>query len=124
MRRAGIDGFVVPRADEHQSEYVPANAERLAWLTGFTGSAGTAVILADEAALVVDGRYTLQAPAQVDTTILTPVQLAETSLEAWIGRHLRQGFRTWLRSMASHRRGRRQIGEGGDQGWGPHHAGP
>ncbi|KQO43437.1 aminopeptidase P family protein [Methylobacterium sp. Leaf85] len=100
MRRAGIDGFVVPRADEHQSEYVPANAERLAWLTGFTGSAGTAVILADEAALVVDGRYTLQAPAQVDTTILTPVQLAETSVEAWIGEHLRQGavlgYDPWL----------------------------
>ncbi|WP_027170874.1 aminopeptidase P family protein [Methylobacterium sp. 10] len=100
MRQAGIDGFVVPRADEHQSEYVPANAERLAWLTGFTGSAGTALILADEAALVVDGRYTLQAPAQVDTTILTPIQLAETSVEAWIGEHLRQGavlgYDPWL----------------------------
>lgn len=100
MRQAGLDGFVVPRADEHQSEYVPANAERLAWLTGFTGSAGTAVILADEAALVVDGRYTLQAPAQVDTAILTPVQLAETSVEAWIGEHLRQGavlgYDPWL----------------------------
>ncbi len=56
LREAGVDGFVVPRADEHQSEYVPDNAERLAWLTGFTGSAGTAVILADSAALVVDGR--------------------------------------------------------------------
>ena len=52
-----LGGFIVPRADEHQSEYVPPHAERLSWLTGFTGSAGTAVVLADKAALVVDGRY-------------------------------------------------------------------
>ncbi|WP_342166195.1 aminopeptidase P family protein [Methylobacterium sp. SD21] len=88
LREAGVDGFVVPRADEHQSEYVPADAERLAWLTGFTGSAGTAVILTDAAALVVDGRYTLQAPAQVDTGVVSVVPLAETSAEAWIGEHL------------------------------------
>ncbi|KQP10542.1 X-Pro aminopeptidase [Methylobacterium sp. Leaf99] len=96
----GLDGFVVPRADEHQSEYVPPGAERLAWLTGFTGSAGTAVILKAAAALVVDGRYTLQAPAQVDTAILTPVQLAETNVEAWIGAHLGAGqvlgYDPWL----------------------------
>src|SRR4028118_1303932 len=60
MARRGLDGFIVPRADEHQGEYVPRSAERLAWLTGFTGSAGTAVILRNEAALVVDGRYTVQ----------------------------------------------------------------
>src|ERR1051325_564933 len=75
LREIRADGFVVPRADEHQSEYVPANAERLAWLTGFTGSAGLAVVLADEAALFVDGRYTLQAPEQVDTGIITVVPL-------------------------------------------------
>src|SRR5215467_14055754 len=63
----GFDGFLVPRADEHQGEYVPASAERLAWLTGFTGSAGLAVVLKDRAALFVDGRYTLQAAAQVAT---------------------------------------------------------
>ncbi len=91
LREAKVDGFVVPRADEHQSEYVPANAERLAWLTGFTGSAGTAVILADAAALVVDGRYTLQAPEQVDTGVVTVVPLAESTAEAWIGRTLRRG---------------------------------
>ncbi|GJE16232.1 aminopeptidase P family protein [Methylobacterium marchantiae] len=100
MSRAGLDGFVVPRADEHQSEYVPPDAERLAWLTGFTGSAGTAVILADEAALVVDGRYTLQAPEQVDTRVITPVQLAETNVEAWIGENLKAGavlgYDPWL----------------------------
>ena len=78
LERRGLSGFVVPRADEHQSEYVPRNAERLAWLTGFTGSAGTAVVLLDKAALVVDGRYTLQAQAQVDGAAITPVKLAET----------------------------------------------
>ena len=93
LREIGADGFVVPRADEHQSEYVPANAERLAWLTGFTGSAGTAIVLADRAALFVDGRYTVQAPAQVDTQTITVVPLAETSPEAWLGTHLKAGQR-------------------------------
>ncbi|CAO4135767.1 aminopeptidase P family protein [Methylorubrum extorquens] len=100
LREIRADGFVVPRADEHQSEYVPANAERLAWLTGFTGSAGLAVVLADEAALFVDGRYTLQAPEQVDTGIITVVPLAETTPEAWLGAHLKPGqtlaYDPWL----------------------------
>lgn len=100
LREAGIDGFVVPRADEHQSEYVPANAERLAWLTGFTGSAGTAVILGEAAALVVDGRYTLQAPAQVDTGVVSVVPLSEQTPEAWIAEHLGRdrvlGYDPWL----------------------------
>ncbi|ACS42533.1 MULTISPECIES: aminopeptidase P family protein [Methylorubrum] len=100
LREIRADGFVVPRADEHQSEYVPANAERLAWLTGFTGSAGLAVVLADEAALFVDGRYTLQAPEQVDTGIITVVPLVETTPEAWLGAHLKPGqtlaYDPWL----------------------------
>lgn len=100
LRETGVDGFIVPRADEHQSEYVPDNAERLAWLTGFTGSAGMAVILADSAALVVDGRYTLQAPAQVDTGLITVVPLAESNAEAWIAEHLGRdrvlGYDPWL----------------------------
>jgi Xaa-Pro aminopeptidase len=79
LARRGLGGFLVPRADEHQSEYVPKNAERLAWLTGFTGSAGTGVVLLDKTALVIDGRYALQAPEQVDTTVITPVPLAETT---------------------------------------------
>ena len=66
LKEIGLDGFIVPRADEHQGEYVPKSAERLAWLTGFTGSAGTAVVLADKAAIFVDGRYTLQVREQVD----------------------------------------------------------
>jgi len=100
LARRGYDGFIVPRADEHQSEYVPKSAERLAWLTGFTGSAGTAVILQDKAALVVDGRYTVQAAEQVDTSVITPVPLAETSVEDWIAASLPAGailaYDPWL----------------------------
>jgi Xaa-Pro aminopeptidase len=100
LRETNVDGFVVPRADEHQSEYVSADAERLAWLTGFTGSAGTAVILAETAALIVDGRYTLQAPEQVDTGLVAVVPLAETTPEAWIGANLKRdqvlGYDPWL----------------------------
>ncbi len=105
LARRGLDGFVVPRADEHQSEYVPANAERLSWLTGFTGSAGTAVVLADKAALVVDGRYTLQGATQVDTSVIDIVPLVETSAEAWIEAHLGPGrvlgYDPWLHTAKS-----------------------
>lgn len=95
----GLDACVVARADAHQNEYVPEREERLAWLTGFTGSAGQAVILEQEAALFVDGRYTLQALAEVDTSVFTVVPLAETSPAAWIEAHLPKGaalgFDTW-----------------------------
>src|SRR4051812_29745368 len=98
--RRGYAGFVVPRADEHQSEYVPKNAERLPWLTGFTGSAGTAVVLLDKAAIVVVGRYTLQAAEQVDTALITVVPLTESTVEAWIGANLGKGttlaYDPWL----------------------------
>lgn len=100
LRETALDGFVVPRADEHQSEYVPADAERLTWLTGFTGSAGTAVILMESAALIVDGRYTLQAPEQVDTRVVTVVPLSESTSEAWIADNLKRdqvlGYDPWL----------------------------
>ncbi len=100
LRRRGFSGFVVPRADEHQSEYVPPNAERLAWLTGFTGSAGTAIVLTDKAALIVDGRYTLQAAEQVDTSVMEVVKLSETTPEAWIEANLSAGatlaYDPWL----------------------------
>ena len=91
MREDGLDAVLVPRSDRFQGEYVAPADERLAWLTGFTGSAGTAVVLLDKAALVVDGRYTLQAPAQVDAAVVTPVPLAETRPEAWIEAKLPQG---------------------------------
>src|SRR5271167_4145048 len=66
MAAQGLDGFLVPHEDEHQNEYLPAANDRLAWATGFTGSAGAAVILRDKAAVFVDGRYTLQVRDQVD----------------------------------------------------------
>lgn len=100
MARIGIDAFIVPRADEHQGEYVPACAERLAWISGFTGSAGTAVILKDAAALFVDGRYTVQGRAQSDAAVFDVVASHETSAEQWLENHLPQGsvlgFDPWL----------------------------
>jgi Xaa-Pro aminopeptidase len=79
-----LDGFIVPRADEHQGEYVPANAERLRWLTGFDGSAGQAIVLAERAALFVDGRYTLQVRDQVDTGLFEICHLMETPPPGWL----------------------------------------
>ncbi len=72
LARLGLDGFVVPRADRHQNEYVPASEERLAWLSGFTGSAGLAIVLQGRAAIFVDGRYTLAVRDQVDVKIFEP----------------------------------------------------
>lgn len=77
LARRGLAGFLVPRADEHQNEYVPASAERLLWLTGFSGSAGLAVVLRDRAALFIDGRYTVQAPSQIDTAVFEPLHVFE-----------------------------------------------
>lgn len=99
----GLDGFVVPRADEHQGEYVPAHMARLAWLTGFTGSAGNAVVLADKAALIVDGRYTIQSAEQTDTKVVTPVRMEETPLERWVEQNLpaggKLGYDPWLHTV-------------------------
>ena len=69
LAKQELDGFIVPHSDEFQNEYLPPSAERLAWLTGFTGSAGLAVVLAEEAAVFTDGRYTLQIREQVDATL-------------------------------------------------------
>jgi Xaa-Pro aminopeptidase len=100
LARRGLTGFLVPHADCHQSEYLPASEERLAWLTGFTGSAGAAVVLMERAALFVDGRYTLQAREQVDTTLFEIVNPGETPVGQWIERTLNRGdalgFDRWL----------------------------
>ena len=93
MTAADIDGYVVPRADEHQAEYVPAFAERLSWLTGFAGSAGTAVVLNDRAAIFVDGRYTLQVRDQVDGTLYDYAHLIEEPPPAWLAKALQPGQR-------------------------------
>ncbi|WP_231712410.1 aminopeptidase P family protein [Vineibacter terrae] len=104
LRRRGLDGFIVPRADEHQGEYVPRAAQRLAWLTGFTGSAGWAIVLADKAAVFVDGRYTLQVRAQVDTGLFEPLGYPETTPDTWLAANLakgaRFGFDPWLHALA------------------------
>ena len=100
LKRRRLAGFVVPHADEHQGEYLAGCAERLAWLTGFTGSAGTAVVLRDRAALFVDGRYTVQARAQVGDTPFEIRHAIEEPASAWIAAHLpakgRLGFDPWL----------------------------
>jgi Xaa-Pro aminopeptidase len=93
LKIRGLDGFIVPRADRQQNEYVPASEERLAWLTGFTGSAGCAIVLAGRAALFVDGRYTVQAGAQTDTAIFSITHLVEAPPEQWIEANLKPGAR-------------------------------
>ncbi|MHC2468780.1 aminopeptidase P family protein [Bradyrhizobium embrapense] len=105
LARRKLTGFVVPRADQQQNEYVAASEERLAWLTGFTGSAGLAVVLSKEAALFVDGRYTLQAGKQVDRKAWQVEPLVEPPPEHWLTRHLaagdRLGFDPWLHTSAA-----------------------
>ncbi len=100
--RQDLAGFVVPRTDEHQGEYVPPRAQRLAWISGFTGSAGLAVVLADKAAVFVDGRYTAQVRSQVDGTLYEYCHLADQPAEAWIEANLPKGGRLgldpWLHS--------------------------
>src|SRR5690348_12442925 len=105
LARRNLSGFVIPRADQQQNEYVAPSEERLAWLTGFTGSAGLAVVLASEAALFVDGRYTLQAGKQVDGKAFAVEPLVEPPPESWITKHLkagdRLGFDPWLHTSAA-----------------------
>ena len=95
-----LDGFVVPLTDEHMSEYVGAYAQRLGWLTGFGGSAGTAVVLATEAAIFVDGRYTIQVRDQVDGADWAYVGVPAESVASWLGAHAaagaRIGYDPWL----------------------------
>jgi Xaa-Pro aminopeptidase len=100
LARRNLTGFVVPRADQQQNEYVAPSEERLAWLTGFTGSAGQAVVLAQAAAVFVDGRYTLQAAKQVDRKAWSVESLVDPPPESWLSSHLaagdRLGFDPWL----------------------------
>jgi Xaa-Pro aminopeptidase len=103
LTRRALSGFILPRADRHQNEYVPPSEERLAWLTGFTGSAGTAVVLSDRAVLFVDGRYTLQARAQVDPALVSVASVAEMPLERWLESTLpasaKLGYDPWLHTV-------------------------
>lgn len=103
--RRGLDGFIVPRTDAHQGEYVPPHDERLRWLTGFSGSAGLAIVLRDRAAIFIDGRYTLQVGNEVDTGIIEPVPLADTPPAAWIASNLPKGatlgYDSWLHAESA-----------------------
>jgi Xaa-Pro aminopeptidase len=117
LQQHGLGGFVVPRSDEHQNEYVAPAAERLRWLTGFAGSAGLCVVLADRAAIFVDGRYTLQIKEQVDTTIFEPQHLIETPPEHWIEHNAKAGdkigYDPWLLTPAMLARFERAAGRAG-----------
>lgn len=103
--RRGLTGFVVPRADSQQNEYVAPSEERLAWLTGFTGSAGMAAVLPLKAAVFVDGRYTLQAAKQVDAAAWEVASLIDPPPEMWLAENLnagdRLGFDPWLHTSAA-----------------------
>jgi Xaa-Pro aminopeptidase len=100
LAKRGLDGFVVPHSDQHMGEYLPAFAERLAWLTSFTGSAGAAVVLKDKAAVFVDGRYTLQVARQTDTKLFEPRDLVAEGPQGWIPDNLprgaKLGYDPWL----------------------------
>lgn len=100
LQELELDGFVVPRTDEFQGEFVPASAERLRWLSGFAGSAGVAVVLSRRAAIFVDGRYTLQVRDQVDTDAFDTLHVTENSPWEWAAGELkpgdRLGYDPWL----------------------------
>ena len=100
LQRLGLDGFIVPRADEHQGEYVAAHSERLAWICGFTGSAGLAVVLTDKAAVFIDGRYTLQAETEVPHPLFEHCPLADGPPTDWVAGNLSPGatlgYDPWL----------------------------
>ena len=106
LGKDGLAGFLVPRADEHQGEYVPPRAQRLAWLTGFTGSAGLAVVLADAAAIFVDGRYTLQVRDETPGDVFEYHHVTESPPAEWLRLHLRSGRPARLRPVAPHDRER------------------
>ncbi|KAA5800976.1 aminopeptidase P family protein [Alkalicaulis satelles] len=93
LKTAGLDGFIIPHEDEYNNEYLPANAERLAWATGFTGSAGAAIVLTGKAAVFVDGRYTEQVKAQVDAKLFEYVDLMEPGPAGWLKAHAPKGAR-------------------------------
>jgi Xaa-Pro aminopeptidase len=111
LEKHGLNGFIVPRTDEHQGEYVPAYAERLRWLTGFSGSAGVVVVLAEKAAIFVDGRYTLQVLDQVHGDLVEPIGIADMSPTKWLSDNLpagaKIGYDPWLlteSAVASYRK--------------------
>jgi Xaa-Pro aminopeptidase len=117
MAKEGIDAFLVPHADEQQNEYLPASAERLAWLTGFTGSAGFAIVTADRAVLFTDGRYTLQAARQTLPELVTIENLIELPPHKWLERNAQKGmqvgFHPWLLTLSQRRDFEKSLAKAG-----------
>src|SRR5829696_5871255 len=117
LKANSLDGFVVPLTDEHMSEYVGSYAQRLAWLTGFEGSAGSAVVLPEEAAIFVDGRYTLQVRDQVDGRHWSYQSVPETSAADWLKVHApgggRIGYDPWLHTKDWVARAKEALAEKG-----------
>ncbi|MGX1495919.1 Xaa-Pro aminopeptidase [Labrenzia sp. MBR-25] len=99
LSRRGLDGFLVPRADAHQGEYVPPHDCRLQWLTGFTGSAGTAAVLGEDAAIFVDGRYTIQVRDQVDMAVFPARHLINEPVTDWLAERLQAGQKLGIDAM-------------------------
>jgi Xaa-Pro aminopeptidase len=117
FRKYNIDGYLVPRADKHQNEYVAPSDERLAWLSGFNGSAGLAIVMKKQAVLFVDGRYVLAVNAQIDAEVFTPIALADMSPDRWLETQLRKGSRIgydpWLHTPSQIARFTRSAALGG-----------
>ncbi|MEF3366907.1 aminopeptidase P family protein [Methylocystis sp. 9N] len=115
LKRQGLDGFLVPRADAHQNEYVPKCAERLAWLTGFTGSAGFAAVLEKQAAIFVDGRYVIQVRGEIDAKLFAPLDIAEIAPSKWLVQHAHEGARIgydpWVHTSAQIERFTKALAE-------------
>lgn len=99
LKRLNLDGFLIPRADAHQGEYVPPHDCRLQWLTGFTGSAGVAAVLGEEAAIFVDGRYTIQVGEQVDLEVFPAQHLITEPVTDWLAARLKPGQRLGVDAM-------------------------
>ncbi len=103
LSRLGLDGFLVPHEDEFQNEYLPSANDRLAWLTGFTGSAGAAAVLMDKAAVFADGRYTLQVRAQTDPAIFEPQDFRAGAVASWVVANAKPGakigYDPWVHSI-------------------------
>ncbi len=104
MKKQKLDGFIIPHDDEYQNEYIPEYAERLMWATGFSGSAGSAVIMIDSAVILTDGRYTLQVRQQADSEYFDYVDVSETSISDWLGANVSKdahiGYDPMLHTMA------------------------
>ena len=93
LKKQNLDGYIIPHDDEYQNEYIPAYAERLMWATGFSGSAGAALVLMDKAFMFTDGRYTLQVRSQADSAYFEYIDITETAPDAWLAENASKGWR-------------------------------